>query len=80
MKYLLIIILFISIGCGTKSQQSVQSSNSKFDVELLFEVDGCKVYRFEDGMHHRYFTNCKGSTSWTQSNGKSSYEMEIPTN
>jgi hypothetical protein len=65
MKYIL--ILLIASGCNehNKAQYREHTTNdSNFHVELLFEVDGCKVYRFQD-YYSRYFTNCKGSTQWT---------------
>lgn len=67
----LILIALIFASCKKEAQQQVQSTNSNFQVELLFEVDGCKVYRFLDG-DYKYFTTCKGSVSWntTQSAGK----------
>jgi|LakMenEpi03Aug12_release.lakeMendotaPanAssembly.Ray.scaffolds.fasta_scaffold557286_2 hypothetical protein len=71
-KLLLIALIFAS--CKREAQKQVQSTNSNFNVELLFEVDGCKVYRFRDGENYKYFTNCKGSVSWddtkTQQSGK----------
>ena len=73
MRYVL--ILLIASGCNRnqgKAQYREHTTNdANFHVELLFEVDGCKVYRFQD-YYSRYFTNCKGSTQWTdyQQHGK----------
>lgn len=40
-------------------------------VELVVEKDGCKVYRVrEHGMRSVYFTDCRGSVSWSQLEGK----------
>jgi hypothetical protein len=62
MKYLLITFLFLCACCGGKGHRvEVQNAADEFDVERLFEKDGCAVYRFHDGNHH-YFVNCKGST------------------
>lgn len=61
----LILIALIFASCKREAQQQVQSTNSNFQVELLFEADGCKIYRFFDGGYYRYFTTCKGSVSWT---------------
>jgi hypothetical protein len=66
-----IVILLILAGCQREAQQEVQSTNNNFKVQLLFEVDRCKVYRFYDG-GVRYFTTCKGNVSWDEKNGKGS--------
>ena len=75
-------IIFIEFtGCVTPipGQQTVQTTNKAIKVELLFEVDGCKVYRFYDGMSNggaypvaKYFTKCVGSNSvsWVEPCGK----------
>lgn len=47
-------------GCE-KPSQGVEKIGS-FEVETLFEKDGCKVYRFTDYGEPHYFTNCGGST------------------
>jgi hypothetical protein len=35
-------------------------NNPTYEVAYLFEYEGCKVYRFEDGKQSVYFTNCRG--------------------
>lgn len=35
-------------------------NNRTYEVEYLFEHDGCKVYRFHDRGNYVYFTNCAG--------------------
>jgi hypothetical protein len=62
-------LLFLS-SCTKDAAYSETSSNREFKVETLFEYDGCKVYRFVDAST-KYFTNCKGSTQWTETCGKS---------
>jgi len=69
---------------GPPNHQSVHAtSNPKVPVELLFEIDGCKVYRFNDE-GTKYFCNCSGSVEWTEAHrsGKATIYMEkqIPTN
>ncbi len=61
----------------TSCHKDPVSSETKgdFQVELLFEKDGLKVYRFYDG-HYHYFTS-KGETMTTQSSGKDKYEELI---
>lgn len=80
MKKLILIItcIFLLTSCVNSSQEKVQSSNSEIEIEKLFEVDGCTIYRFMDGQY-RYFTNCKGSVSWREGKNNSQY-MENQTN
>lgn len=64
------LISFISLsGCKGKSQESVQKG------DFLFEVDGCKMYRFKDGTRYIYWVNQTGrvQSDVTRHSGKSSY-------
>lgn len=85
MKYasiaiLLILISILSINCKGDSLQVVKTDNRSFDVELLFEIDGCKVYRFYDEGRSRYFTTCSGSVSWNETHGKNNiHEIDVST-
>lgn len=59
----------------------IKSINNTFkresnDITLLFNNDGCKVYRFEDKDKYHYYTNCTSTISII-SNGKTSYEETI---
>jgi hypothetical protein len=54
-------ILFIPLfSCSTQQPISqVRPDNNKtYEVEYLFEHDGCKVYCFYDRGHYVYFSNC----------------------
>jgi len=58
-----VFILFLA-GCSSKHGTPVevtQYGEDSFSVELLFEKDGVKVYRFIDGDEYRYFTIGNGS-------------------
>ncbi|MEY4903363.1 MAG: hypothetical protein RLZZ292_1178, partial [Bacteroidota bacterium] len=44
---------------GVPLTSKPSANNKTYQVEYLFEHDGCKVYRFYDG-YYVYFTNCKG--------------------
>lgn len=58
MKWILIpLILFALVGCEESAPMKTVQAGS-FVVETLFEVDGCRVYRFKDGGYARYFSNC----------------------
>jgi hypothetical protein len=67
----LITILLVSVAlvaCSKPPESSV--TKGQFKVETLFTNEGCTVYRFEDGGHDVYYTNCRGETSNSYSCGK----------
>jgi hypothetical protein len=63
---LLIFVMLYLTSCGGAIQRPIEVNitSNKFQVELLFEHDGCKVYRFNDFGKSVYYTNCQGSTTW----------------
>ena len=75
-KYIKIALISLAIcpfaSCIAPAQKVMDSTNQKVKVELLFEIDGCKVYRFYDGGAVRYFSKCNSSSSigWMESCGK----------
>jgi hypothetical protein len=62
MKIILPLIAMLLTGCATQEPlQTKKSDNNKtFEVDYLFEHEGCKVYRFYDLGKYVYFTNCNG--------------------
>jgi hypothetical protein len=66
---LMLCALMLLTGCA-KQAERVDQVNMEFNVDTLFTKDGCTVYRFYDEGRGRYFTNCKGSTEWSESCGK----------
>jgi hypothetical protein len=62
----LTIIVVLSLdSCATEIPIAKQApaNNKTYEVEYLFEHDGCKVYRFTDHGDYVYFTNCTGEVS-----------------
>lgn len=62
--------LIVSIGVLFTSciiQEPISSktpvNNNTYQVDFLFEYDGCKVYRFQDRGDYIYFTNCNNETT-----------------
>ncbi|MDR2913237.1 MAG: DUF4884 domain-containing protein [Tannerella sp.] len=52
------------ISCGgIPILTTVPHNNKTYDVEYLFEHDGCKVYSFYDRGNRVYFTNCNGDVT-----------------
>lgn len=76
-KSILIIAMFLLVACNKEAQQEVQSSNSEIKLELLFEHEGCKVYRFNDGGRNIYWSDCRGNmqSSYYQSSGKTGHTV-----
>lgn len=62
-------------GCNADPVSTSPSSNPAVNVELLFEHEGCRVFRFVDGGSHRYYVRCESGSatalnSHTESCGK----------
>jgi hypothetical protein len=67
--FLAILALAALAGCSKPAETSTVVGK-EFVVDKLFTYEGCTVYRFTDAGYSRYFTNCSGSTSWTEICGK----------
>lgn len=50
-------------GCYADPVSTARTNNPQVPVSLLFEHEGCKVYRFTDAGRERYFANCPNQTS-----------------
>jgi hypothetical protein len=68
-------------GCTKEPVEVQASTNAEIPVSLLFENDGCKVYRFYDAGEYIYYTKCKWSsqTSWEEMEGKVSEPRQVTT-
>ncbi|MCW8311454.1 DUF4884 domain-containing protein [Sphingobacterium sp. InxBP1] len=60
----IVALLSLVFSCGKDAIKSEQTNNRDIELELLFEKDGCKVYRFYDGMYYVYWSNCSGRTEY----------------
>jgi hypothetical protein len=74
------LIAFAILGTSLLSScyhdpQSSTTVGNDIKIEFLFEHDGIRMYRFNDG-HFHYFTS-QGTTLTSQSAGKSHYEETI---
>ena len=76
-KIFLVLVIVLFASCKRESISTER--NADFELELLFEKDGCKMYRFNDG-RWVYWSTCEGQTSWVESNGKTSTTHEVNTN
>jgi hypothetical protein len=67
MRYAPLLLVLLASACITQHPISKEpaENNKDYNVEYLFEHDGCKVYRFKDhnsvGTYYVYYTNCNGS-------------------
>lgn len=54
--------LFVLSSChsGRPLVNAPAQNNHTYNVQYLFEHEGCKVYRFYDQGNFVYFTNCNG--------------------
>jgi hypothetical protein len=57
-------------GCLAQPLAVMGTANPSVPVELMFEHDGCRVYRFRDAERPVYYTDCRGSTAWEVSCGR----------
>lgn len=63
MRYIFLLLFLCSCYAqGTKVELDPQVEDLR--LVLLFEHDGCKVYRFNDGLREVYYSDCRGQTSW----------------
>jgi len=68
-------------GCASDGVKTVQTDNRDIHVTLLFEHDGCKVYRFTDAGSYIYYANCGASSdaAWNRIEGKVSHHEQVRT-
>jgi len=78
MKRIIIAMVAVMISGCEKAPESVTHAGGDFQVGRLFTVDGCSVYRFDDAGRAVYFTNCNGSTQFTQKcSSKCSRQVDV---
>ncbi len=70
----------VLVSCAKDPVQVGQSNNGSINVEVLFDFDGCRMYRFSDAGRYVYFSKCQLSSgaSWDEG-GKSSQPQNVPT-
>lgn len=59
MKIAILAALLLSVlGCVKQPVSTASSTNPEVPVALLFEHQGCKVYRFLDSGRYMYYVRC----------------------
>ncbi len=76
-SYIVLASLTLFMACRKPAKENISTNNSNFQVELLFEVDSCKVYRFMDSGVWHYFTTCQGSVGHVDKHGDHTIETTI---
>lgn len=55
----------LAVACDAEPVRVSQTTNAEVPVALLFEHDGCKVYRFEDSGRNHYYVRCPKEATQT---------------
>ena len=76
---LIIIVIagLLSCAAGVPITKQAPVNNKTYEVEYLFEHDGCKVYRFADYGDFIYFTNCNGEVSKAKNDSTGSRVINV---
>ena len=69
-KLLIIISAILLTGCYKDGISTNVSDKNGIKIDLLFENDGCKVYRFYDGGRQIYYSDCRGQIKQEKSSHK----------
>jgi hypothetical protein len=87
MKALSKSLLILIFSCGFLSctrqipvSKVTPENNKTYQVDFLFEHDGCKVYRFHDKGNIVYFTNCNGDVTSFRSDSTEKRTINIVRN
>ena len=63
-------MIFLAACVQDRVPQSTEAAGNGYKLSLLFEVEGCKVYRFRDSGEYIYLSTCPGRTSYENSCGE----------
>lgn len=55
---LLTMILLTLVACTKDPLTTEKADNAEFEISLLFNHEGCKMFRFFDAGEPHYFTKC----------------------
>lgn len=82
MKYLTLILAIVLLNsCGHEAIEAETTIQNGIELDLLFEKDGCKVYRFHDYGRAIYWSDCRGRTEYSYStrSGKTNHIHKMQT-
>ena len=72
----LLIALLIFTSCNDYGKPQQTTFHGDFQLELIFEKDSCKMYRFFDAGHAVYWSTCAGRVQedhWHQTSKNSGH-------
>lgn len=72
-----VVLLLAFAGCDGPAIKT--ETISGYQVEYLFEVDGCKMYRFSNGGTNHYFMTSPGVVTTTIRSGETTRHDPIQT-
>lgn len=80
-KLILLLILFSLVSCVQRVSPESTQQVGNFTNEFLFEIDGCKMYRFKDGGRYIYWSDCRGKIQYdyTTKSGKNNTTHHVET-
>jgi len=64
---LILIVSLLSLSCVKDAQST--AAVGQFKNEFLFEIEGCKMYRFQDGSRYIYWSDCRGKVNYDYTTG-----------
>lgn len=73
-------LLSLAFSCNQQAIKTETTEVNGIKLELLFEKEGCKVYRFYDGMYYVYWSDCSGRTEYSHKSGKIIYKQQTLNN
>lgn len=73
-KIAIVLMCCMAISCEEKQDYIESLQRGNYKVDLLFTLDSCKMYRFNDGNRNVYWSTCAGKTqyNYTEQSGKNS--------
>lgn len=67
-------------SCAETAIKSEVTSGNGIKLELLFEKDGCKVYRFYDAGYLIYWSDCSGRIEYDYRSNKTHRKQQTINN
>jgi hypothetical protein len=64
---------------GCLEPEEPKTGGAAYELEMLFEHDGCRVYRFDYYGRSIFYTDCRGSTDWEQRAHKRTLKEHVET-
>ena len=69
-KVLIVAALTLAVsGCAKDPISSAQSNNPQLRFDHLADIEGCRLYRFQDDGYYHYLTICKSAETNTSTDG-----------